>query len=124
MLQSFINRCLRRYINIRWQEIVSNEKLWTVTNQQQIDVQIKKRKWNWIGHSFRKPTGAIEKTALDWNPQGARRYGRPRITWRKTVEEEAREAGKTWKEVKRLEANRTSWRSFMDALCSRRSYRN
>jgi len=25
------------------------------------------RKWNWIGHTLRKETGAIEKTALDWN---------------------------------------------------------
>jgi hypothetical protein len=40
------------------------------------------------------------------------------------VEEEAREAGKTWNEVKRLTANRTRWWSFTDALCSRRSYRN
>jgi hypothetical protein len=36
----------------------------------------------------------------------------------------AREAGKTWNEVKRLTANRTRWRSFTDALCSRRGYRN
>jgi hypothetical protein len=39
------------------------------------------------------------------------------------VEEEAREAGNTWNEIKRLTANRTRWRSFTDALCSRRSYR-
>jgi hypothetical protein len=98
--------------------------LWTVTNQQPIDIQIKKRKWNWIGHTLRKLTGTVAKTALDWNPQVARTCGRHRNTWRKTVEEEAREAGKTWKEVKRLTANRTRWRSFTDAICSRRSYRN
>jgi len=28
------------------------------------------KKKNWIGHTLRKETGAIEKTALDWNPQG------------------------------------------------------
>jgi hypothetical protein len=32
--------------------------------------QIKRRKWNWIGHTLRKAAGATEKTALDWNPQG------------------------------------------------------
>ena len=26
-----------------------------------------------FGHTLRKETGAIEKTALDWNPQGYRR---------------------------------------------------
>lgn len=29
----------------------------------------------------------IEKEALNWNPQGSGRTGRPRVTWR-TVEEE------------------------------------
>jgi hypothetical protein len=30
----------------------------------------KKKKWNWIGDTLRKKAGAIQKTALDWNPQG------------------------------------------------------
>jgi hypothetical protein len=78
-----------------------------------------------MGHTLRKPTGAVEETALDWKSQGARRCGLPRKIWRKTVEEEAaREAGETWNEVKRVATNRTRWRSFTDALCSRRSYRN
>jgi hypothetical protein len=83
-------------MNRRWPETISNEDLWTVTKQRPIDVQMKERKWNWIGHILWKPTGAVEETALDWNPQGVSRCGRPRKTWRKTVEEEAREASKTW----------------------------
>jgi hypothetical protein len=35
---------------------------------------------NWIGLTLRKEAGAIEKTALDWNPQGYRRRGRPKRT--------------------------------------------
>jgi hypothetical protein len=35
------------------------------------------------------------KDALDWNPQVARRRGRSRKTWRRTIEEEIREMGKT-----------------------------
>jgi hypothetical protein len=97
--------------------MISNENLWDVTNQQPIGNQIKERKWGWIGHTLRKTEGAIERAALDWNPQGARRRGRPRKTWKKTVEEEAAEMGKTWKEVKRLADNRTRWRGFTDALC-------
>jgi len=45
-----------------------------------IENQIKRRKWSWIGHTLRKEVGAIEKTALDWNPQGYRRRGRPKRT--------------------------------------------
>jgi hypothetical protein len=53
--------------------MISNENLWNVTNQQPIGNQIKQRKWRWIGHTLRKTEGAIERVALDWNPQGARR---------------------------------------------------
>jgi hypothetical protein len=31
--------------------------------------------------------------------------------------EEARKEGKTWKEVKRLAADRSRWKSFVEALC-------
>jgi hypothetical protein len=86
--------------------------------QKPIDIRIKKRKWRWIGHTLRKPAGAIEKDALDWNPQGARRRGQPRKTWRRTTEEEIIEMGKTWREVKALANQRKRWRSFTGALCS------
>jgi hypothetical protein len=100
------------YKKRRWPDMMD------VTNQQLIGNEIKERKWRWIAHTLRKTEGAIERAALDWNPQGARRRGRPRKTWKKTVEEEAAVMGKTWKEVKRLANNRTRWRCFTDALCS------
>jgi hypothetical protein len=49
--------------------------------------------------TLKETAGAIEKDALDWNPQGARRRGRQRKTLRRTTEEEKRELGKTWSEV-------------------------
>jgi hypothetical protein len=44
-------------------------------------------KWSWIGHTLRKPSGITEKDALDWNPQSKRKRGRPKKTWKRTVEE-------------------------------------
>jgi hypothetical protein len=35
--------------------------------------KIRKRKWKWIGHTLRKPDGAIKKGALQWNPQEDRK---------------------------------------------------
>jgi hypothetical protein len=51
---------------------------------------IKRRKCNWIGHTLRKETGVIEKTALDWNPQEYGRRRRPNRTWRRSIEDEIR----------------------------------
>ena len=62
--------------------------------QKPIENQIKRRKWNWIGHTLRKEVGAIEKTALNWNPQGYRRRGRLKRMWRRTIEDEIRGTGK------------------------------
>ena len=53
---------------------------------------------------------------MDWNPQGKRRRGRPKQTWRRSVHNEALENGKSWSEVKRMARDWTRWRHFVDAL--------
>ena len=66
---------------------------------------------------------SIEKTALDWNPQGYRRRGRPKKTWRRTIEDEIRNTRRSWNEVKGIAGDRNAWKLFMDAICSTRSKR-
>jgi len=83
ILQTFINKCLRRIMNIKWTDKITNEELWRIAKEKPIEIQKKRRQWNWIGHTLRKEAVAIEKTALDWNPQGYRRRGRTKRTWRK-----------------------------------------
>jgi len=65
----------------------------------------------------------IETTALDWNPQGYRRRGRPNRAWRRTIEDEIRSTKRSWNEVKGIAGDRNAWNLFMDALCSTRSKR-
>jgi len=83
----------------------------------------KRRKWNWIGHTLRKEARATEKAALDWNPQGYRRRGRPKRMWRKTIEDEIRSTRRSWNKVKGIAGDRNAWKLFMDSLCSTRSER-
>jgi len=72
---------------------------------------------------FCKETGAIEKTALDWIPQGYRRRGKPKRKWRRTIEDEIRKTRRSWNEVKEIAGDVIAWKFFMDALCSTRSKR-
>jgi hypothetical protein len=58
-LQTFINKCLRQIINIKWTGKITNEELWRNTELKPIEIKIKRRKWNWIGHTLRKEAGAI-----------------------------------------------------------------
>ena len=48
-------------------------------------LQIRKEKW--IVHSLRKPPHAIERQALDWNPQIIGKVGRSRGIWRSLNED-------------------------------------
>jgi hypothetical protein len=80
-LQSFVNCCLQRILNIHWLEVISNEELWRRTEETEMSMQIKRRKWNSVGHTMRKGNEAIERETLDWNLQGKRRTGRPSHTW-------------------------------------------
>jgi len=114
---------LRRIMNIKWTDKITNEELWRIIKEKPIEIQIKRRKWNWIGHTLRKETGAVEKTALDWNPQGYRRRGRPKRTWQRTIEDEMRNTGRSWHELKGIAGDRNVWKLFVDALCSTRSKR-
>jgi hypothetical protein len=116
-LQSFINRGLRRILNVRWPDVINNIMLWEKTGEKPKELQIKKRKWKWIGHTIRKDQNAVERIVLDWNPQGTRKGGRPKKTWKRSVVEEAQGEGRTWREVKWLTADRSRLRSFMKALC-------
>jgi len=122
-LQIFVNKCLRPIMNIKWADKIKNEELWRITHQKSIENQIKRRKWNWIGQTLRKETGAIETTALDWNPQGYRRRGRLKRTWRRTIEDEIRSTRRSWNEVKGTAGDRNVWKLFMDALSSTKSKR-
>jgi hypothetical protein len=101
-----------------WPSVVTNKNLWKLAKEDPVATEIR-RKWKWIGHALRKDQSETERQALDWNPQEKRRRGRPRTTWLRTVEEEARIAGKTCREVKSLAGNRVLWRCFVEALCSK-----
>ena len=48
----------------------------------------------WIGHTLRNPDGAIGIDALQWNPQGDRKIGRPVEMWRRSVNKELGRVGK------------------------------
>ena len=60
-------------------------------------VQIRRRKWRWVGHTLRKAHTNVTRQALEWNPQGNRKRGRPRQTWRQSLLEELKTAGMSWR---------------------------
>jgi hypothetical protein len=43
-LQTSINKCLGRILNIKWTDKITNEELWRITKQKPIEIKIKGRK--------------------------------------------------------------------------------
>lgn len=117
-IQVLINKCLRRILGIYWPEVISNEELWRRTNQEPIEITIKKRKWNWIGHTLRKPTSNITKQALDYKIMGKRRQGRPITTWKRNTELECKKVKKKWNEVKTAAGNKKEWKEIVNKICA------
>jgi hypothetical protein len=114
-LQTFTNSCLRRILQIRWPDTISNANLLKKTSQSSIEEEIRKRRWGWLGHTLRKPTSNITRQALRWNPQGKRNRGRPRNTWRRDLEREISKKGSNWSEIERMAQDRNGWRTVVAA---------
>jgi hypothetical protein len=114
-IKTFVNRCLRYIPRIWWPKIISNKDLWRVTGQDYINLEIRKRKFRWISHTLRKEDGEVPKAALLWSPQGSRKRGRPKPSWRRSV---TKEVGRSWNELRFLAAERQKWKEIIDNLCS------
>ncbi|VDO87735.1 unnamed protein product [Schistosoma margrebowiei] len=52
----------------------------------EVEEEIRKKRWKWIGHTLRKAPNCVTRQALTWNPQGQRKRGRPKNTLRREME--------------------------------------
>ena len=120
-IQTFVNQYLRKILVIQWMDKVGNKDLWERTNQVQIEIEILKRRWGWFGHTLRKPNSNITRPALTLDPQGKRKRGRPKNTWRRDLEVDITQTGLSWKQLERIAQDRRRWRDVVHGLCSRRS---
>nr|KAG5691952.1 hypothetical protein BaRGS_000661 [Batillaria attramentaria] len=68
-IQTFFNNCSRRIFNIRLPEKIRNKQLCERAELGPVAKQILRRKWDWIGHTLRKPASSTTRQTLTWNPQ-------------------------------------------------------
>ncbi|KAI4883820.1 hypothetical protein NFI96_002543 [Prochilodus magdalenae] len=53
-LDIFQTKCLRRILRIRWQQHISNRKVLEMAGAEKISEEVRRRRWNWIGHVLRR----------------------------------------------------------------------
>ena len=76
---------------ISWPMRVTNEEVRDGAGLETISKQMEMRRWTWLGHVLRMDRYSHPQIALTWVPEGKRKRGRPRKTWRRTIERESKE---------------------------------
>ena len=61
---------------VAWEDIK-----WRTMAKEPITKTIKRRKWRWVGHTWRRAEGNIARTTQEWNPQRQRRRDWPNNTF-------------------------------------------
>ena len=75
------------------------------------------------GH-YKRKVNIKKKILTGYAWRGKRKRGRPRNTWRRTVESEMNLWNETWGTITRKAQNRLEWRSFVAALIATRQNRH
>ena len=111
---------LLSYQRIRWQNNISNARLLEMTRLNNISCEIRRRRWTWLGHMLRREGTDDSKTALGWQPEGKRARGRPKTTWRRTVEKELRhtDGWTSWNVARVVARDGKKWNDSVAALCA------
>jgi len=69
--------CLSKILRTWWPKRVRNEAISEITGVNTISDEIRIRGWNWIGHVLRKERNNDCMVAMEWQPEGRRKPGRP-----------------------------------------------
>ena len=117
-LASFHTASLRKILRIFWPQKISNDELLKQTKQEDIRTLVTRRRWRWIGHVLRKGDNNIARIAMHWTPEGKRSRGRPKTTWRRTVEKGLRELKYSWSTFEKLAKDKPRLKDFVAALCA------
>jgi len=76
-----------------------------------MDDILSERRLRWFGHVIGMDQQRISQQALHWEVPGFMRGpGRPRTTWRSTVNKDLSRMGLTWEEAEVAALNRPEWR--------------
>ena len=86
-------------------------------------MEIKQRKWRWLGHTLRKGHGDLTNQALAmaWNPQGKRKPGRPKTTCRRELLCELDERISSLIDASNVAQSTEDWRTIVRSLCSNKN---
>ena len=111
-----VDVCVRYLLHVRWYDHVSEAEIRRRSGLRSIIQRIKENRWKWYGHVLRMPENRLPKQSIQWNAEGSRRRGRPKDTWRRTIQREMRLNNLREEDVASLAEDRSAWRSLVADL--------
>ena len=87
-------------------------------NLELLSVVVRKRRWGWLRHVLWIETDLLPRVALRWTPQGRRRRGRPKVTWRRMMVRELKECSLSLETAGLWAEDRQQWRPITEAPCA------
>lgn len=110
-LNAFHMRCLRRILNITWQDKVPNTQVLERAALPSIYAILKQRRLRWLGHVIRMEDGRIPKDLLYGElAEGSRAAGRPHLRYKDVCKRDLKAVNidlSTWEETA---MKRDTWR--------------
>ena len=96
-----------------YRDRITNQAILTRSKVDSLATTVEKRRLSWLGHLLRMNSSRYATKALSWTPEGRRKRGRPKNTWRRTVENDLTIRGMGWYSVKRAAADRRRWKKIV-----------
>ena len=111
-LNSFHLRCLRRILNIQWQDKVPNTEVLERAGLPSVFSLLSQRRLRWLGHVHRMDDGRIPKDILYGElAEGSRARGRPKLRFKDICKRDLKSAGIDVQSWESVADRRGSWRA-------------
>ena len=108
-LLGFEMKCLRRICNVRWQQMISNERIREMTGTRcTIEDRVRDIQLRWFGHVERMSSERWPRKVMYHRMHGKRPRARPRTTWLKTIKDD----NMRWQDMTELARDRQRWEQY------------
>ena len=115
-------KIMRRILNIRWSQKMTNIELYNITKLEPMSSFVTKMRLKWLGHVLRFEDNNVVKQLLYWKPDGSNRpVGRPKFRFHDIVKKDAKfyNISPDMKSLEQLAKDRDEWRLFVSAAMDR-----
>ncbi|KAI8480338.1 Protein of unknown function (DUF3736) [Branchiostoma belcheri] len=89
---------------------MKGQEVYDRTGTKPLSITITERRMRYAGHVLRMTSDRHAKTSMFWKPEGKRKRGRPKLTWRRTLQKDLESKGVSLKDAESLAKDRAEWR--------------